>query len=156
MRQFRFLAIIFLYCLPSVALSQNLNMEYISSLLWTGVNDVAVRDSLAFCAMANGLTIVNIANPATPTYVSKYYTQGYAQGIGYSGQYVYIADGTGGLQVIDIADIQHPALAASMATPDLPWILPYPEAMPISPITRPACRSWIFPILFCRVLLAAI
>ena len=103
--------------LPTLAFSQNLNTDYVSSLLWTGVNDVWVRDSLVYLAMANGLTIVNIADPAHPAFESKLYSQGYAQGIAVSGNYCYLADGTGGLQVINVSDPAHPAFVSSLPTP---------------------------------------
>ena len=52
--------------LTVVAFSQDVEIEYTSSILWTDVKDVKTVDTLAYCAFWNGLVILNVSDPASP------------------------------------------------------------------------------------------
>jgi hypothetical protein len=72
------------------------------------VNDMAVTGSYAYVATGDGgLRIINISDPAHPTEVGFYDTSGYAQGVVVSGDYAYVADGSG-LRIIRVSDPAHP------------------------------------------------
>jgi len=52
------------------------DLDYVSSILWTGVLDVQVVGDYAYCAYINGLLIMDISDPANPSFVSQVYFQG--------------------------------------------------------------------------------
>ncbi len=95
----------------SSAMSQNL--EYVGSSLWSLNYDVKIVGSYAYCAYANGLVILNISDPSTPTFCSKTYLPGRAKKLDISGNYVFVADSVGGFQIIDATDIFHPVVMSS-------------------------------------------
>lgn len=72
--------------------------------------DAVVRGSLLYVADGGaGLTIVNIADPTTPS-IAGTWTAGpehadNARGIDVSGSYAYIANGTEGLAIVNISDL---------------------------------------------------
>lgn len=60
--------------------------------------DVFTQGNYAYCAASGaGLDILNISNPAIPTFVANIDTPGEANGVYVSGNYAYVADGDGGL-----------------------------------------------------------
>jgi hypothetical protein len=66
-----------------------------------------------------GLYIFNIADPVHPQFVSRYATLlSTAQDIKALGNYVYVADGSGGLEVIDVSDPYLPASVGYCSLPD--------------------------------------
>jgi hypothetical protein len=68
------LIILVIFILASSSFAQGI--EYLGSTLWSGVNDVKVVGNYAYCAFFNGLMILDISNPDTPTFVSQYYIGG--------------------------------------------------------------------------------
>jgi len=62
---------------------------------------IAVSGSYAYAADAtNGLRIVNISNPSSPTEVGFYETPGLAKQVAVSGKYVYVANDADGLIIL--------------------------------------------------------
>jgi len=59
--------------------------------------------------------------PFAPTVVGNYDTPGNALGTFVSGDYVYVADHSSGLQIIDISNPTTPALAGAYSTPGSAW-----------------------------------
>jgi hypothetical protein len=100
--------------MPVIAKGQGL--EYVSSELWTGVNDVAVSGNYAYCAFVNGLVVLDITNPATPNFVSRCYQSNEARGIELVGNYVYLASGTSGLRIMDVTSPTAPIEIGTFAT----------------------------------------
>ncbi|MER3457836.1 MAG: hypothetical protein C4309_03625 [Chloroflexota bacterium] len=49
---------------------------------------------------AAGLLSLNVSNPANPYEVGFYDTPGGAEGVAVAGDYAYVADGEGGLDII--------------------------------------------------------
>lgn len=86
------------------------NLEYVGSTLWRGANDVEIIGSKAYCAGNNGLVILNILNPASPTFVSQCYSYGKGRRIDVSGNYAFMAGGPGGVQIFDISDSLNPRI----------------------------------------------
>ena len=74
------LAFVFLFLLFPPAFAAN-DITYVSSILWTEVKDVQIVGNYAYCAFANGLVILDISDPATPTFVSKLYFKEAAEGL---------------------------------------------------------------------------
>ena len=54
---------------PITSIAQNLNLSYISSMLWTGTNDVWISGNYASMAMSNGFMIADITDPTNPAYL---------------------------------------------------------------------------------------
>ena len=60
----------------------------------------------------NGLKILNISQPNSPTYVSSYDT-GYAYDVCVDGNYAYVTDAVNSFQVVNITDPSSPDLVGS-------------------------------------------
>jgi hypothetical protein len=95
------------------------DVNYVSSTLWTEFYDVQAVGDYAYCAFANGLVVVNVSNPANPSFVSQLYFTGGGDGKGLfvKDSYVYLADGDSGLKIIDVNDPANPNLVGSYDTP---------------------------------------
>jgi hypothetical protein len=66
-----------------------------------------------------GLYVFDISDPINPQFISRYPTLlSTAQDIKALGNYVYVADGTGGLEVIDVSDPYLPASVGYCSLPD--------------------------------------
>ncbi len=77
---------------------------------------VAISGNYAYVADANnGLVIINIEDPANPTFAGSYDTVN-ARGVTISGNYAYVADGWGGLVIVNIEDPTNPTFAGSYVT----------------------------------------
>ena len=112
---FLFFVVIALFILMGSALGQN--VEYVASTLWTGVIDVKIVGNYAYCAFVDGLVVLNISSPASPSLVGQLYLHGSGIGIDVSGNYAYLADGDSGFQIIDVSNPANPTLAGSYDTP---------------------------------------
>jgi hypothetical protein len=69
-----------------------------------------------------GLYIFDITNPANPVFVSRYsalFSQGY--GLEAQGNYVYVADMNGGMEIIDVSDPANPYSTGYVFLPDVAW-----------------------------------
>ena len=70
----------------------DLEIEYVASDLWANMYDVAIDGNYAYCVLTYGLLIVDISTPASPSFVSKFYTSGDSEGVTVAGNYAYLAD----------------------------------------------------------------
>jgi len=92
-------------------------LTYHGSSLWGGIFDVDVVDGLAYCAMTNGLAIVNVDDSSNPVLVSQLIiNNGHGRAIEVEGDYAYLADGGMGLQIIDISSPENPIWAGGYTT----------------------------------------
>ncbi len=79
---------------------------------------VYVSGSYAYVAHGNdGLLVLDISDPTSPTVVGGVDTSGIAYNVHVSGSYAYVASGSGGLQIVDISDPESPTIVSSVATP---------------------------------------
>jgi hypothetical protein len=100
------------------------NLDYINSTLWTGICDIKVMSNYAYCALFNGLMILDISNPDTPRFVSQYYIGGdwkdyerrAGQKLAVLGNYVYFAADYKGMQIINVSNPANPTLASIYTT----------------------------------------
>jgi len=100
-----------------VANAKAQSIEYMGSTLWTGARDVEIVGDYAYCAFRNGLVIVNVSNPASPSFMTRLFCRGSGEGIYISGIFAYMANGYHGLQIIDITNPTNPTLLGSYDTP---------------------------------------
>ncbi len=99
---------------------QIVNVAYPSSPTEVGwydtgdANDVAVADDYAYVVGTKGLNILDISDPAAPTFAGNYYTATYAVALGWSRAYV---TEWSGLHVVDISNPNNPTQAAFWESP---------------------------------------
>ncbi len=87
-------------------------LKFHSSLFWSGMVDVVARDTLAYCAMYNGLMILDISDPTAPKFVSQLYMpDGYATDIRVDGEYAYLTEWGNAFYIADISDPTDPFMA---------------------------------------------
>lgn len=65
---------------------------------------------------SNGLAIIDVSNPSSPTWKGGLGTSGEARGVFASGSYAYVADGSAGLQIINISNPAGPVWKAAIPT----------------------------------------
>jgi len=83
---------------------------YDGSIGDTWIAAEVVGDQLFTVSGANELKIYDISNPASPTFVSTYVTNGTARDLAVVGTSLYVADDTNGLVVLDVTDPAIPVL----------------------------------------------
>jgi hypothetical protein len=64
----------------------------------------------------NGVHFVDVSDPTSPQLISTLYTPGVSWQVALSGDLMYIADDTGGLQIADISDLNDPRLVGALET----------------------------------------
>lgn len=89
-----------------------------ASGFWSGMTDVVVRDTLAYCAMYGGLLILDVSDPSAPEPVSRQYLpEGWATDIRIVGDYAYISAWSEAFYIIDISDPLLPSIAGKYTLP---------------------------------------
>ncbi|NIX57132.1 MAG: hypothetical protein GWN14_14700 [candidate division Zixibacteria bacterium] len=69
------------------------------------MKDVYISDNRAFCSFHYGLLILDISDTLSPQFLSQVYIpDGDGWRIDIDGEHVFLADGFGGLKVIDISN----------------------------------------------------
>ena len=99
----------------------NNEIEYLGSCLWTGVSYTVIDGHHAYCALVNGLVILDISDLANPEELSHLYTDGYAGKLTKVGNFVYLANGPAGLAIADVTDPANPVLVGSCGAPDFTY-----------------------------------
>jgi hypothetical protein len=80
-------------------------------------NNVDANGSFAYVAAgANGLIVVNVANPSAPVIVASVDTPGNANDVRVVGNRVYVADGPLGLRIFDVTTPTAPVLLGTLDT----------------------------------------
>ena len=64
------------------------DVEFVSSVLWSGMKNVQVFDEYAYCAFESGLMILDVSDVSNPAFASKLYTGG-ANDVFYLEDYVF-------------------------------------------------------------------
>jgi hypothetical protein len=81
------------------------------------VSAVAVQGRYAYIGEGSGLTVVSVANPATPAVVGRIPLPAVPADIAVSGSFAYVADDEGGLQIIDVTNPAAPSVRGFYDTP---------------------------------------
>lgn len=70
---------------------------------------VAVRGTIAYIGMGSRLVILDVSDPARPVFLGRtdLLPEG-VRGVAVAGPYAYVADGYGGLRIVDVSDPTHP------------------------------------------------
>lgn len=80
------------------------------------VNDVLVRDNLAYLSLDNGVRILNVANPALPVLVGDFSTTTPVYEVELSGNLAFVAGGPNGLTILDVSQPATPTLVTRIST----------------------------------------
>jgi hypothetical protein len=81
--------------------------------------DVYVLGDYAYVADGDeGLRIIDVSDPSSPTPAGNCDTQDDARGVFVLGGYAFVADGSGGLQIVDVSDPENPTPAGNCDTED--------------------------------------
>jgi len=73
--------------------SNEVELEFAGSVLWSGMIDMDVSGTLAYCAMYNGLYIVDISDTTNLVFVSKtYLPDGWATDVEVDDNHVYLTE----------------------------------------------------------------
>jgi len=78
--------------------------------LSSSYQDVVIAEKFAYAVSDWGLEIFDLTMPSMPLRVGEIATPGNAQGLAIDGEIAYIADGTAGVQLIDIRQLESPRL----------------------------------------------
>ena len=89
------------------------DLTFVSSTLWTGVQDLLIDGGTAFVAFVDGIQIFDVSDLSAPEYISRIYLPGQAHAVALNGQHLYVADGEGGLAVVDVTDTAVPEVLAT-------------------------------------------
>ena len=111
--------LVLLLLFASVDFAQADDLEYVSSMFWSGINDIYIQNNYAYCAFENGLEIVDISNPDALVLISQLYFQGKGKGIWVANNYAYLADYQSGVKIIDVHDPANPIYLATVETSGL-------------------------------------
>ena len=87
---------------------------------WTqAVDNVTVSNGLAWLARGEaGVSVLNVAAPASPSLLGNYDTPGLAVAVRLAGNLACVADRFGGLKILSVANPASPVLLGTYATPD--------------------------------------
>ncbi len=101
-------------------LSKGNKIDFVNSIGGSAYG-VAVQGNYAYVGEGRNLLIVDISTPASPSKVGHVTLPGLIMSVALFGQYAYIADYEGGLQVVDISSPTTPKIRGFYATASEPW-----------------------------------
>jgi len=111
------LVALFLFCAPAQGQWGDGVVRLSETLVWGPFHDVEVQSSRAYCAMGYGLAIFDISTPSQLQQVSLYGLPGASEGVFISGNYAYLAGGTGGLQILNVSNPSAPQFVSELNSP---------------------------------------
>jgi hypothetical protein len=79
-------------------------------------HDVVVRSGLAYVSVGEYLRVIDVSVPTQPTQVARLKLPSGAFGLDLSGDYCYVADWYGGIQVVDVSSPSDPHIVGSYPT----------------------------------------
>ena len=85
------------------------SLEYLSSGLWTGIQDIWAEGNYAYCAFINGLMIFDVSESSLPTVMSQLYFPGGAREVYKHDSLVYVAYEEG-LGVVNVSNPSAPEI----------------------------------------------
>ena len=124
------------------------DLHFVSSTLWSDVQDIEVVADLAYCALPCGLVILDISDPSLPEEISRVFCPGSPRALDIVDKYAYVVTRHIGLRIIDVSDPSSPHIISACQTPGDPYGLcvagdyayiaaGYPEGIQIVDISDP-------------------
>ena len=84
------------------------SIDYVTSLLWTGLYDVQAEGDIACANFVNGVVILDISDPSMPEFISRLPLADPDRQIYCADNYLYVANGNYDLEIFDVSDPAHP------------------------------------------------
>jgi len=102
----------------AIVLPEAFNLKDITPpWLITRPQDITIAGNYAYVADEQyGLFILDLSNPANPSWTGDVDTPGIALDVFVSGNYAYVADSEAGLEIIDVSDPQSPYIVKTIDT----------------------------------------
>jgi hypothetical protein len=91
--------------------------DFTGSALWNHPNDLKTDGDYAYCAFANGLAILDIADPSSMALTSDLIITGRTTKIDVSGNYAFLIDKEFGLKIVNMMNRSYPFLIGTRQTP---------------------------------------
>ncbi len=106
------------YGICSVDVSDPVNPSVLELEHYTRCTDLIEKDGIIYITTIGSVRLIDGVDPHDLHAFSICYTPGHALDMDFSGNYIFVADGEEGLQVVDVGDIEEPAIIGSCDTPD--------------------------------------
>ncbi len=97
--------------------ADSVSLEYVSSIVLNHFFDVCADEKYAYCTTSYGFGILKIYDPEYPNLTGSVYLRDSVYQLQNNGNCVYIANGNGGLKVIDVTDKYRPEVVGTCSTP---------------------------------------
>lgn len=108
---FRLGIVLLLVSMAALPLAAAPTLEYMDSGQWSFNDDCAVHGDTVATSMAYGVQLWNTANPAAPTFIGDFYTDGYrGRAVAWEGDLVASTSKLGHIYLLDVSDPTQPAL----------------------------------------------
>jgi hypothetical protein len=91
-------------------------LDYVSSALWSRVQDMIVEDEYVYCAMSAGIQIFDISNANEILSISRLFIQEGTIAIAKRNSKLFVHLRDGGLAIVDISDRFHPKKISSISS----------------------------------------
>jgi hypothetical protein len=108
------IAIHLLIPIASATSTGRVSGEYITSLFWSTLLDIAVIDSNAFCGTGLGLAVIDLSDPAHPKWKADYYLGAAGHHIVAEGYHVYLAHYST-IYIFDVSNASEPVLLSQLS-----------------------------------------
>lgn len=93
----------------------SIQLQYAGSALWSGRHDILLDGDYIYCAMTNGLMIIDASEPVLPTTLSQTYLDTRVNCLAKSGSTVFCGTTRSGLLLVDVSNPDKPRLTGSVA-----------------------------------------
>jgi len=91
--------------------AQSVDIEYVSSILWSNVKDVVLDSNYAYCAFSDGLVVLDISDLTSPSFVAQLFLENGAENLDISGNHVFVVNGSPQMNIIDVSNPLSPLIA---------------------------------------------
>ncbi|HEX2896719.1 MAG TPA: T9SS type A sorting domain-containing protein [candidate division Zixibacteria bacterium] len=96
------------------SLSNDPQLEVTRSGLWSAMMDFIVEGDFAYCAMINGIMILDISDLENPKWYSQCFLNDITWQVSKGGNFLYATTRESGLKVIDVSDKRNPRLIKTL------------------------------------------
>jgi hypothetical protein len=103
---------------PTYPSSVGIYATYAGSTMWSGMVDIVVDSSYAYCVAWHGLLVVDVRDSTLPVLVGQAFLEnGPATALVVDGPFAYVAVASAGVDVLDVSDPTDPLRVATVQTP---------------------------------------
>lgn len=95
------------------AVAQEVKLDFSRTGLWSVMMDFVVEGNYVYCAMINGVMILDITDPEEPELLSQLFINDIAWDIAFHRDHLYIATRESGLKIISVVSPYSPTIVSS-------------------------------------------